>query len=135
VSSFAALAGTGVAFAQDPLLGAAVGAGVLITPKILAKIATNPKAASQLAGVEKEISKAGMTGAAAAKLLKIYNDAKVTTSDFGEAQPATQDQPPQGLSPQEMEEMQRLLNPQPVRPQPQKQSSLVRDIMGDFMNV
>lgn len=135
VSSFAALAGTGVAFAQDPLLGAAVGAGVLITPKILAKIATNPKAASQLAGVEKEISKAGMTGAAAAKLLKIYNDAKVTTSDFGEAQPATQDQPPQGLSPQEMEEMQRLLNPQPVRPQPQKQSSLVRDVMGDFMNV
>ena len=46
-SSVAAVLGTGTALYQDPLLGAAVGAGVLLTPKILAKIATNPKAANQ----------------------------------------------------------------------------------------
>jgi hypothetical protein len=138
VSSLAAvLAGSGAAsLSQDPLLGAAVGAGVLLTPKVFAKIATNPKAASQLVGLEKEISKAGMTGAAAAKLAKIYNDAKVSTSDFGTPEAATQDQPQQGLSPDQMKELQQLLEPPaPPTKQPMKQSSIVRDVLGEFANV
>jgi hypothetical protein len=138
VSSLAAvLAGSGAAsLSQDPLLGAAVGAGVLLTPKVFAKIATNPKAASQLVGLEKEISKAGMTGAAAAKLAKIYNDAKVSTSDFGTPEAATQDQPQQGLSPEQMKELQQLLEPPaPPTKQPMKQSSIVRDVLGEFANV
>lgn len=138
VSSLAAvLAGSGAAsLSQDPLLGAAVGAGVLLTPKVFAKIATNPKAASQLVGLEKDISKTGMTGAAAAKLAKIYNDARVSTSDFGTPEAATQDQPQQGLSPEQMKELQQLLEPPPPpTKQPMKQSSVVRDILGDFVNV
>lgn len=138
VSSLAAvLAGSGAAsLSQDPLLGAAVGAGVLLTPKVFAKIATNPKAASQLVGLEKEISKAGITGAAAAKLAKIYNDAKVSTSDFGAPEAATQDQLQQGLSPEQMKELQQLLEPPaPPTKQPMKQSSVVRDVLGDFINV
>ena len=139
VSSLAAvLAGSGAAsLSQDPLLGAAVGAGVLLTPKVFAKIATNPKAASQLVGLEKEISKAGMTGAAAAKLAKIYNDAKVSTSDFGTPEAATQDQPPQGLTPEQMDELRNLTQPpsQPEKKQPMKQSSIVGDLLGGFINV
>jgi hypothetical protein len=139
VSSLAAvLAGSGAAsLSQDPLLGAAVGAGVLLTPKVFAKIATNPKAASQLVGLEKEISKAGMTGAAAAKLAKIYNDARVTTSDFGTPETATQDQPPQGLTPEQMDELRNLTQPpsQPEKKQPMKQSSIVGDLLGGFINV
>jgi hypothetical protein len=135
-SSVAAVLGTGTALYQDPLLGAAVGAGVLLTPKILAKIATNPKAANQLVGLEKEISKTGMTGAAAAKLAKIYNDARVTTSDFGAPEAATQDQPQQGLTPEQMKELQQLLeSPAPPAKQPMKQSSIVRDVLGEFANV
>lgn len=136
-SSVAAVLGTGTALYQDPLLGAAVGAGVLLTPKILAKIATNPKAANQLVGLEKEISKTGMTGAAAAKLAKIYNDAKVSTSDFGAPEAATQDQPPQGLTPEQMDELRNLTQPpsQPEKKQPMKQSSIVGDLLGGFINV
>lgn len=136
-SSVAAVLGTGTALYQDPLLGAAVGAGVLLTPKILAKIATNPKAANQLVGLEKEISKAGMTGAAAAKLAKIYNDARVTTSDFGAPEAATQDQPQQGLTPEQMDELRNLTQPpsQPEKKQPMKQSSIVGDLLGGFINV
>jgi hypothetical protein len=136
-SSVAAVLGTGTALYQDPLLGAAVGAGVLLTPKILAKIATNPKAANQLVGLEKEISKTGMTGAAAAKLAKIYNDARVTTSDFGAPEAATQDQPPQGLTPEQMDELRNLTQPppQPEKKQPMKQSSIVGDLLGGFINV
>jgi hypothetical protein len=77
-----------------------------------------------------------MTGAAAAKLAKIYNDAKVSTSDFGTPEAATQDQPQQGLSPEQMKELQQLLEPPtPPTKQLMKQSSVVRDVLGDFINV
>ena len=78
-----------------------------------------------------------MTGAAAAKLAKIYNDARVTTSDFGAPEAATQDQPQQGLTPEQMDELRNLTLPpsQPEKKQPMKQSSIVGDLLGGFINV
>jgi hypothetical protein len=102
----AAAAGGGLASGADPLVSAMVGAGLLFTPKVLAKMSTNPKAVNQILKLDAEQKKTGFTGGNVAQVVEILRQAGVTADDYQQqvAQQAQQ-QETQGLSEEEFNQL------------------------------
>lgn len=68
---------------QDNLLEGALSAGVfIVTPRLIARASTNPKAVSALAGLAKGTQNPRFAGAAAAKLIDRLNETGIIDSDY-----------------------------------------------------
>lgn len=110
----AGIAGGGAYFASDnPLLSAAIGAGILITPKVLAKVSTNPKAVREILKLDQTVKKEGLNGGKVAQLLEIFREAGVTSDDYEKARAEFESQAAQeaqtGLSEAELQELRQAL--------------------------
>jgi hypothetical protein len=106
------LAGLGTyAAGADALVAGMVGAGVLFTPRVLAKMSTDPKSVRKILKLDQEVKKQGLSGGKVAQLVEIFREAGVTSEDYQKAvveyETKKQQQQESGLSADELEELQK----------------------------
>jgi hypothetical protein len=107
------LAGIGTyAAGADALVASMVGAGVLFTPRVLAKMSTDPKAVRKILQIDQEVKKQGLNGGKVAQIVQIFREAGVTSDDYQKAvvdyENQKQKQQETGLSVEELEELQKV---------------------------
>jgi hypothetical protein len=102
----AAAGGSAIAGGIDPLTGAIVGTGLLFTPRVLAKMSTNPRAVNQILKIDSEQKKSGFTGGNVAQVVEILRQAGVTADDYQQqATQQQQQQQTQGLNEEELNQL------------------------------
>lgn len=102
----AAAGGSALAGGLDPITAGAIGAGLLFTPRVLAKMSTNPKAVNQILKLDAEQKKSGLTGGNVAQVIEILRQAGVTADDYQQRVAATeQQQQTEGISEEEFNQL------------------------------
>lgn len=106
----AGAAGAGTyAAGGDALTAAIVGSSLLFTPRVLAKMSTDPKAVRKILKLDQEVKKQGMNGGKVAQLVEIFREAGVTSDDYAQAvvedERQRQKERETGLSDEELEEL------------------------------
>ena len=104
------LAGVGsYAAGADALTSAMIGAGILFTPRVLAKMSADPKSVRQILKLDQAVKKEGLNGGKVAQLVEIFRQAGVTSDDYTQSLIDSQRQAEQeqqtGLSNEELEEL------------------------------
>lgn len=110
ISLLAGAAGAGTyAAGGDALTAAIVGSSLLFTPRVLAKMSTDPKAIRKILKLDQEVKKQGMSGGKVAQLIEIFREAGVTSDDYAQAvvedERQRQKERETGLSDEELEEL------------------------------
>lgn len=102
----AAAGGSAIAGGLDPLVAGIVGTGLLFTPKVLAKMSTNPKAVNEILKLDAQQKKSGLTGGNVAQMVEILRQAGVTADDYQQqVQAQQQQQQSTGLTEEELNEL------------------------------